>query len=123
MNDPTDYEQDVGPWDDRDDLASAPELGPCCACRKTENVRTILMLSKKCLIPGHGWGCFTCGLPSDGASVVLCDDCASCLAAGAALEVLVSDACNGYPATDGRCPLKELTEPFEHDMSKHPGER
>lgn len=88
-------------------------LGPCCVCETTINVRNILMLSQKSPMPGKGWGCFQCGLPSDGASAVVCDDC---------LEKPLKFACRGYPGVDGRIPIEELTEKIEHDYAKHPEE-
>ena len=63
---------------------------------------------------GHGWGCVVCRLPMDGASAVLCGDCLDDYAAGRAKLRL---ACSGYPATDGRVPVKSLIEPHAHDMT------
>jgi hypothetical protein len=57
------------------DLHLLPMLGPCCACERVgPRVRNWIMLHKRAVIAGHGWGCFVCGLPPDGASYVLCDD-------------------------------------------------
>lgn len=98
----------------------APDLGPCCICERSApeaNVRNIIMLDRRGPIPGRGWGCFVCGLPLDGASAVVCDDC---LGDGEDLEPRLRFACRGWAATDGRIPIAELTEPFGHDMSKHP---
>jgi hypothetical protein len=89
------------------------ELGPCCACEKIgPTVRNIVMIAKKGVIAGHGWGCVVCGLPGDGASYVLCDACFK-----AKREPIY--ACRGYPATEGRILLSVLTVPFDHDESKH----
>lgn len=92
------------------------DLGPCCICEKEENVRNVIMLNKKCSIPGHGWGCVKCNLASDGAVAVLCDTC---------LEIFRLDpltlklACTGYPAVDGRTPVEELKGNHEHNMEFH----
>jgi hypothetical protein len=70
-------------WDDDDfeyDLPQDDEpldLGSCCICGKEdETVRNLGMLSFRAPIPGTGWGCVQCGLPMDGAQVVICDECA-----------------------------------------------
>lgn len=92
-----------------------PNLGPCCVCQKTgDDVRNIIMLHKKAPIPGRGWGCLQCGLPQDGATVVLCDLCFES-------KAKPSYACTGYPASDGRVPIQALSdEAFNHDLTKHP---
>ena len=95
--------------EDEDDL----NLGPCCVCERTEGVRNIVMLDKRAPIPGTGWGCVVCGLPPDGASAVLCDDC---------LEKPPRFACKDYPGIGGRIPIDELTEKFEHDYRFHSDE-
>lgn len=89
-------------------------LGTCCACGGSENVRNIICLDRKSPTLGKGWGCFICGLPGDGAGAVLCDDC---LEQGAAIRFV----CIGYPASDGRMPIEQLPEePFEHILACHP---
>lgn len=94
--------------DDRDD----PDLGSCCICGGADRVHAIVTLELKNQVPGHGWGCFVCRLPMDGASAVLCDDCCTGWQNG---QVELQWACRGYPATDGRVPIGELTEPHTHD--------
>ena len=89
-----------------------PSLGSCCICQAETGARTIVMLPVKCVIPGHGWGCFVCGLPMDGASAVVCDVCAAGLGAG---TQALRFACSGFPGTDGRVPIETLTVPHEHD--------
>jgi hypothetical protein len=71
------------------------------------------MLDKRCVVSGHGWGCLVCGLPADGASYVLCDDCHD-------HQRAPRFACRGYPGEDGRIAIQMLTTSFKHDMSKHP---
>lgn len=93
-----------------------PDLGPCCICKTTHNVRNIILLDLKTPLPGRGWGCFLCHLPADGASAVLCDPCHSAYAAGTAN---LRFACRGYPATDGRVPFATLSSQFQHDETLH----
>jgi hypothetical protein len=103
-----------------DEPSDTPNLGPCCMCEATTGVRNLIMLDRRCVIAGHGWGCLVCGLPSDGASAVLCDDCLTLYRADNAWLTI---ACRGYPGEDGRVAIAELPpEPFEHDMAKHAGE-
>ena len=52
-------------------MNEVPNLGPCCHCGRTDDVRTIVMLSRRGPMPGCGWGCVVCGLPLDGAIAVL----------------------------------------------------
>lgn len=93
-----------------------PDLGSCCGCGATADVTNIVMLPYRAKLPGHGWGCVTCGLPSDGALAVLCDTCARRFTAINSILI----ACAGYPGEDGRVPVSELDQfPFDHDMGKH----
>ena len=90
-------------------------LGPCCGCeRDTGGQYNIVMLFFRNKVPGHGWGCFVCNLPPDGASAVLCDDCTERMERG---EDVIRFACRGYPGSDGRAPVGKFTEPFDHDMT------
>ena len=91
-----------------------PRLGPCCICDSVDNVTAIVMLDVKGEVPGHGWGCVVCGLASDGASAVLCAHCVDDWQAG---RKPLRFACRGYPATDGRVAIGELTVPHEHDQN------
>ena len=94
-------------------------LGPCCVCSSMKRVRSILCLNLRSPIPGHGWGCVVCGLPSDGASAVICDACCESHREGDVTKA-IRFACRGYPGSEGRIPIGELTEFFGHDVSKHP---
>jgi len=76
-------------------------------------MRSIGMVPFKGPSPGKGWGCFQCGLPSDGAVVVVCDDCVE-------LEGDPVLACADYPKSPDRVEMSSLTIPFEHDLTKHP---
>lgn len=97
---------------DDDDL---PDLGPCCMCEGLAGVSNIILLERRGVVAGHGWGCIECGLPMDGASAVLCDPCFDRYLAD---ESVLTIACRGYPATDGRVAIAVLP-PFNHDAAKH----
>lgn len=98
---------------------SDPSLGSCCICETHVGVTNIYMLDRKAPIAGHGWGCLVCGLPKDGAVVVLCEGCAELVGAGAT-PIYV---CRGYPASDGRALYSELSDaPFGHDRAAHAAE-
>jgi hypothetical protein len=91
-------------------------LGPCCMCSGPD-ASNILMLERRAAVPGHGWGCFVCGLPCDGAVAVLCNDC---LELYSEKPDLLGFCCRGYPATEGRCAIADLPEgAFRHDDAKH----
>ena len=90
-------------------------LGSCCVCDSTDGVVNVVMLHKKCPMPGRGWGCVVCGLSADGAVAVVCIPCYE-------LNRPLRLACRGYPATDGRIPIELLTGEHEHDFSQHPPE-
>jgi hypothetical protein len=92
------------------------DLGPCCACEGLDDVANIIMLNVKGTVPGYGWGCFVCGLSTDGAVAVLCDACLES-------EAEIRFAVDGKIEDKKRIPRSELKEPHEHDMSKHPEER
>lgn len=92
------------------------DLGACCICETYVGVTNIVMLTRRAPIAGHGWGCFVCKLPTDGASIVLCDGCLELYRAGAAPLF----ACRGWPGSDGRIPYVELSpEVFDHDQAAH----
>lgn len=94
------------------------DLGPCCRCGKTDDpARNVFMLPVRGLVPGHGWGCFECQLSSDGALAVFCDPC--CSIHGFNPETDLEWACRGYPRTEGRVRLEELTTVHDHDLTKH----
>lgn len=102
--------------DENSDGSERHDLGSCHACDRTNangaNVRNILMLNLKCPVPGTGWGCIVCNLPSNGASSVLCDDC---LAAGNKPKYAFA----GYPLEKERIEINKLTDPFIHDEEMH----
>jgi hypothetical protein len=126
-------------WDDDDDEPDDEpyqddeppiDLGPCCACGRisgehmrsegnylvveTVEVRNIGMLSFRAPVAGKGWGCFQCGLPLDGAMVVVCDQCAE---NNAPYKWLIY----GQPSDKKRIDFAGFEQvPFDHDMSKHP---
>lgn len=94
-------------------------LGPCCICESDAGVTNILMLHRRCVIPGHGWGCVLCHLPPDGASAVLCGRCCALYRDGRAK---LRFACRGYPGTEGRIAIESLPPDgtFGHDPACHP---
>lgn len=93
-----------------------PNLGTCCNCGGTEHVHSIVMIPRLSPEPGPGcWGCVVCDLPAAGAVGVLCD---ACLKESGKPQ----KACLGAPSQNRRIPVELLTEPFDHDMSKHAGE-
>jgi hypothetical protein len=90
-----------------------PDMGECCACRGTGNVRNILMHNRRAPVPGTGWGCVVCHLPMDGAISILCD---TCVASGARPLTV----CDGFPVDKKRKPVEALDPaPFDHDMKFH----
>jgi hypothetical protein len=89
------------------------DLGTCCACQNPDKqVRNIMSLGFRTPY-SFGWGCFQCGLPMEGAIAVLCDEC---LESDAEIREFVK----GEALEKQRAPIAELTEPFDHDLSKHP---
>jgi hypothetical protein len=89
------------------------DLGPCCACKRG-GARNLLMLDRKAPVPGTGWGCVICDLPSDGAVAVMCDEC---------LGLVPLEVCQGFAMTRARAPFSSLSADwFGHDESKHPEE-
>lgn len=88
------------------------DLGPCCACGKVDkSVRNIIMFHKKALNPEGGWGCVICGIWGGAVSVV-CDECLE-------KKAEIKFVCDGYPKDKKRVPIDQLTEPFDHDFSRH----
>ncbi len=88
------------------------DFGPCCACGKEdESVRNIMMFHKKALNPEGGWGCVICGVRG-GAVAIICDEC---LEKNAEIKFV----CDGYPKNGKIIAIDQLTEPFDHDWSKH----
>jgi len=96
-----------------DDLLddSTTDLGSCCGCGTREGVRNVMMLNMRAPVPGTGWGCVVCDLPSDGAVAVLCDAC---------LDRPVKNVCVGFAKDDKRVSVETLSSaPFDHDPKKH----
>lgn len=93
------------------------KLGNCCMCADDHPARNILMLDRRALVSGRGWGCVVCGLAPDGAVAVLCD---ACLHAFQEKPDLLTMACFGYPAGGLRVPIADLPPgDFKHDDAKH----
>lgn len=89
-----------------------PGLGPCCVCERVgPQVRNVMMIDRRGPVPGKGWGCVICDLPSDGAVAVVCDECT-----GLDLRFV----CAGYISEHKRAPYAELPAGvFAHDAAKH----
>lgn len=100
-------------FDSHDDPFGSIDLGRCCHCGKEDQVVNILCLPLKAPVPGTGWGCAVCGVPSNGAVTVLCNSCTR-----ANNPPLF--ACFGSPSDGDRVSVKELAIPFEHDLDHHP---
>jgi hypothetical protein len=102
------------PWINKagedEDASQHFDLGPCCACgQEGTAVCNVVMLDRR-VPPGYegtGWGCMSCGLPADGACVVLCDECLADTASW-------RHAVLGYPLDKQRVGLETLSVPFEH---------
>ena len=93
----------------RDDI----DVGACCACgRSDREVRNIIALAFRAPVPGTGWGCVVCGLPSDGAIAVVCDQCLE-------LDAPIVEVCNGYATNGKRLNRIFVTEPFDHKDIPH----
>lgn len=104
------------PGPDEPEDPTFKKLGSCCICERYEKVRTVILINRKCIVRGHGWGCTICHLPPDGAVAVLCDSCMQFFEAGL---VKINLACAGYPQEEGRVPIEQLTEPHEHNHRIH----
>lgn len=100
-------------FDSNDDPFGTIDLGRCCHCGTVDHVVNILCLHVKAPVPGSGWGCAVCGVPSNGAVAVLCNSCT--LQNNPPLF-----ACFGSPTDGERVSVRELSTPFVHDLSFHP---
>jgi len=93
--------------------------GPCCACRRQDvELRNVVCMAFRGPITatGKGWGCAVCGLPTDGAIAIVCDDCRESDAA-------ILDVCAGYAADPARVEASPLRgRPWEHRRERHGGE-
>jgi hypothetical protein len=100
------------------EMSDVPSLGPCCICERDTagSVHNVIMLPFRNQVPGHGWGCVVCDMPADGATAVVCDECIELWRSG---ERDLAFACRGWPGTDGRMPIGELSEVFEHNRARH----
>lgn len=92
-------------------------VGSCCMCLKSESptVRNFITVEKLAPVPGTGWGCAVCRLPSDGAVAVVCDECLPKLQAGEELKEVIL----GFPAYRERFPYTKLEGNFKHTQELH----
>ncbi|MFO0887560.1 MAG: hypothetical protein U0790_00275 [Isosphaeraceae bacterium] len=108
-------DESIGDWLAAGMPARPPDLGPCCACGAA-GARNVALLPRRAPRPGTGWGCIPCGLRSDGAVAVLCDECAE-----SGREP--TEVADGYLAGRRRVPVSSLAPgAFDHDPDRHPGE-
>ncbi|MEH2374035.1 hypothetical protein [Nostoc sp.] len=124
------YQENYGYWecldcghvwafdeDDPDYDEEQLDLGTCCGCGCTgKTVQNLIMLQKKAPVPGTGWGCLVCGVPSDGAVAVVCNDC---LARLDKHSDVIEEVIYGYPIEKKRYSLAALTEFFDHRDIPH----
>lgn len=112
------YDDPEPPLDPEDTQAipasiAAQNLGACCSClAEGPTVRNIMALPYRAPVDGTGWGCFECGKPNNGAVAVICDFCLE-------NNSTIRQVCVGYPGENRRALTKTLTEPFDHDHSRH----
>ncbi|MFB2770351.1 hypothetical protein ACE1AT_13830 [Pelatocladus sp. BLCC-F211] len=100
--------------EDDPDYEDDYDYGSCCQCGCSgQSVRNMVMLNKKAPVPGTGWGCLICNLPSDGALAVVCDDCLT------TKEPPYKQVVSGYVLDLGRCSYSQLTEDFKHKDIPH----
>lgn len=98
------------------DAESALALGPCCGCNTDQGVTNLLLLPFRGALPGRGWGCVICDLPSEGACAVLCNACAERYRQDGRYPPMI---CRGYPAEDGRIPFDLSQLPHQHNTALH----
>jgi hypothetical protein len=103
------------------------DFGTCCICVtegcEANPVRTMIQMQWTCPVPGTGWGCVQCGVPADGALVVLCDHCAEKIQNGAlSIKSDLHHVVSGELAGKGRMDVetwRRNREAFSHDFRKH----
>ena len=101
--------------------------GPCCSCGDVADLPNLVMIPARAPTPGKGWGCFVCGLPSDGAIAAICAKCVDDAIVG---DVFVGGelppirwVCAGYVGEPGRVLREKLERAvFDHDAAKHRGD-
>jgi hypothetical protein len=97
------------------EMSEQRELGPCHCCGQTGPlVRNFMLRDFEAPVPGTGWGCAICDLPSNGAISVLCDACSR-------PPVCNPIACfNGPPRNAERVAVVPMARvPFGHDQMMH----
>lgn len=95
-------------------------LGACCICEKNdETVINVIALHFRAPILGTGWGCFKCGMPNNGALVVICDECMETY--DGKIDTSIKFIVSGYPAKRKRIPIElvDVKDRFQHDMAQH----
>lgn len=91
--------------DDPDYDEEPLDVGTCCICgEENSKVRNFVTIERLAPIPGTGWGCIVCDLPSDGAVAVICDDCLPERGSHLKLKQVIL----GYPAEKKRIDFDQL---------------
>ncbi len=92
------------------------DLGTCCSCSDSQDVRNLMMLNYKTSVPGTGWGCVVCHQPQDGMSAVLCGRCIE-------TKQPIKFVIDGFPRDKKRLPFDRADpklESFTHVIGFHP---
>lgn len=91
------------------------DYGTCCQCEGELGDVNVLSMDFRAPVIGTGWGCAICGLPFDGALVILCDTCIH------NFDIQNTLVVDGVIAGQGRIHISTIdTETrFQHNISKH----
>ena len=83
------------------------DLGACCICEKNDDtVIKVLAMHFRAPVDGTGWGCFQCKRPSNGALVVVCDECLETY--DGKIDTSLKFVINGYPAKRKRIAIAQV---------------
>lgn len=99
------------------------DFGPCCICEKDDDtVRNVIALNFRAPTPKTGWGCAKCGRPSNGALVIVCDQCME--DHDKKIDTAIKFVIRDFPAKKQRMAIEniDVSQRFEHDMSQHTDE-
>ena len=92
-------------------------IGECCACRRRDVRRHIVLLNCLAPVSGTGWGCLVCNMPNDGGLGLVCS---RCVAKGRNKAMHMMLIVSGYVMDDhliDAAPWRE--KPFDHDLEVH----
>jgi len=89
------------------------DLGTCCACEGSTEVKWIIPLPHKAPNPRYGWDCAVCHVKGGAVAVI----CSSCLALNTQVKFVVDD----YPYKNIRIPIEAVNaDLYLHDYAYHP---